>query len=311
MKVLITGGAGFIGSHLSDLLLSAGHSVSVIDNLSTGKKENLKPHENLKITIGSITDVTLLNNIFDEFKPDYVVHAAASYKDPDAWEEDVQTNVAGTVNVINASKKLGVKRLIYFQTSLCYGLNPAEQPITLKCPLDSDGSSYALSKTVAERYIFHSGLDFISFRLANMYGPRNLSGPLPTFYHRIVNGKPCFVMNTRRDFLYISDLIRVVMSALEGKGHAGAYHVSSGKDSSIDELYRLVNFNLGNKGATDVEVKERGPDDAFTILLDPGKTKEDFGWQAEVQLNDGVKNAIDWLKTQEVRETFTHLKNIS
>jgi nucleoside-diphosphate-sugar epimerase len=140
-----------------------------------------------------------------------VVHAAAAYKDPGDWQEDVASNVVGTVNVVKASERAGVGRLVYFQTALCYGLHPVEQPITLSHPVRPEGSSYAISKTAGEDYIGLSALDFISFRLANAYGPRNLSGPLPTFYHRLTSNKPCFVMDTRRDFIFVDDLVDCVM----------------------------------------------------------------------------------------------------
>ena len=127
MKVLITGGSGFIGSHLAEKLLERGDQVLVIDNYQTGRKDNLVPHNNLKIVEGTIADTNLVNSLFADFKPEIVVHAAASYKDPDNWIEDVMTNELGTVNIVRASKNVGVKRVIYFQTSLCYGLKPMEQ----------------------------------------------------------------------------------------------------------------------------------------------------------------------------------------
>src|SRR3989338_4977012 len=225
MKVLITGGGGFIGSHLAERLLDRGDDVLVIDNFSTGRRDNLKPHKKLTLVEGSIADSHLVDEAFSGFCPDRVVHAAASYKDPDNWQEDASTNVLGTVNVVKASQKFSVKRIIYFQTSLCYGLKPLEQPITLTHPYFSGcykgGSSYAISKTGAEQYIELSGLDFISFRLANAYGPRNLSGPLPTFFHRLTQGKPCFVMDTRRDFIFIEALVDVVVRAVDGTGAGG------------------------------------------------------------------------------------------
>lgn len=115
MKILITGGAGFIGSNLADRLLSEGHEVLVIDNYSTGRRDNLAPQRNLSIVEGSIVDATLVDKLFAQFKPEQVVHAAASYKDPDAWIEDAMTNVVGTINIMRASGTLKVKRLIYFK----------------------------------------------------------------------------------------------------------------------------------------------------------------------------------------------------
>ena len=188
-KILITGGAGFVGSHLADRLLQKGDTVLVIDNYATGRRDNLTPNPNLTIIEGSISDSKLVNETFDQFQPDYVVHAAASYKDPNNWEEDALTNAAGTAIIVQASERLNIKRLIYFQTALCYGLHPVEQPITLNHPINPSGSSYAISKTAGEHFIFLSSLDFVSFRLANAYGPRNMSGPLPTFYSRLTSGK--------------------------------------------------------------------------------------------------------------------------
>jgi len=211
MKVLVTGGAGFVGSHLVDRLLARKDRVLVIDNYATGRRDNLTSHPNLTIVEGTIADRGLVERAFAEFGPEQVVHAAASYKDPDNWTEDSLTNVVGTANVVQASKAARVRRLIYFQTALCYGLQPVEQPITLTHPLRPEGSSYAISKTAGEHYVQLGGLDWISFRLANAYGPRNLSGPLPTFYQRLSSDKPCFVMDTRRDFMFIDDLIEVVL----------------------------------------------------------------------------------------------------
>ncbi len=308
MKILITGGAGFIGSHLTDRLLAKGEQVLVIDNYSTGRRDNLQPHPNLTVVEGTIADTALVNRVFDEFQPEQVVHAAASYKDPNNWVEDTNTNVLGTANVAQAAQRLVVKRFIYFQTALCYGLRPLEQPITLKHPILPEGSSYAISKTAGEQYINLSGLDYLSFRLANAYGPRNLSGPLPTFYHRLTNNKPCFVVDTRRDFIYVDDLIDVVVKALDGKGYKGAYHISSGSDYSIKELFDATLKSLHITLEQEVEVRPRNPDDAFTILLDPAKTNQDFNWKITTPLETGVLAAIEWYKQYGISQTYTHLK---
>ena len=308
MKVFITGGSGFVGSHLTDKLLKDGHQVLVIDNFSTGRRDNLKPHENLEVVEGTIANKTLVDKLFDTFQPDTVVHTAASYKDPENWEEDTLTNVLGTVYVTKAAVRLGVKRFVYFQTALCYGLKPKEQPITLDHPICSGGSSYSISKTAGEQYIELSGLNFISFRLANAYGPRNISGPLPTFYHRLSESKPCFVMETRRDFVYIDDMINVVYKAACGEGQSGYYHIASGSDYSIKELFDETVNALGITLEKDVEVRPRSPDDVFTILIDPTKTNNEFNWKVSTPLADGVKNTIEWYKEHGITQTYTHLK---
>ncbi len=309
MKVFITGGAGFIGSHLADRLLDRGDEVLVIDNFATGRRDNLVPRRKLRVVEGTIADRRLVYDLMEDFKPDIVIHAAASYKDPDNWEEDVRTNTLGGAVVTQASRAHQVRRLIYFQTALCYGVRPLEQPITLDHPIRPGDSSYAISKTAAEQYIALSGIDFISFRLANAYGPRNLSGPLPTFYHRLTNGLKCFVMNTRRDFIYIDDLVDVVMKAIDGKGDRGYYHVSSGKDYSIKELFDNTVKSLGLQLEEEVEIRERNPDDAYTILLDPSKTEKDFNWKVTTPLEEGIKKAVAYYREFGIRETFTHLKH--
>ena len=309
MKVLITGGAGFVGSHLADRLLAEEHKVCVIDNYTTGRRDNLPSHPGLQVVEGTIADQELVNGVFDEFGPSIVVHSAASYKDPNNWYEDSMTNVVGTANVVQASKRVQVTQLIYFQTALCYGLRPLEQPIKVEHPIFSEGSSYAITKTAGEQYVMLSGLNWISFRLANAYGPRNLSGPLPTFYHRLSNQKPCFVMDTRRDFVFIDDLIEVVLMAINGAGQNGVYHISSGTDYAIKDLFTATVQGLGITLDEEVEVRPRNPDDAFTILLDPSKTLRDFpGWSIHTSLEKGVKETIDWYTRFGISQTFTHLK---
>src|SRR5262249_55492812 len=118
MKVLITGGAGFIGSHLAERLLLRGDEILVVDNYATARRDNLAPRAGLKLVEGTIADQELVRRIFAELKPQVVVHAAASYKNPDDWAEDAKTNVLGTANVVQAAKAEKVSRLIYLQTSL-------------------------------------------------------------------------------------------------------------------------------------------------------------------------------------------------
>ncbi len=310
MRVLVTGGAGFVGSNLADRLLARGDRVVVIDNFETARRDNLTPNDGLTLIEGSIAYPELVDRAFDEHRPEVVVHAAASYKDPDNWHGDALTNVVGTVNVVRASERLGIGRFIYLQTALGYGLHPLEQPITLDHPLQPGGSSYAISKTAGEQYIQLGGIEWISFRLANAYGPRNLSGPLPTFYYRLTNGKPCFVMDTRRDFIYVSDLVEVISLAVDGRGLRGPYHVSSGKDFAIKELFDATVKALGIKLDNDVEVRPRNPDDVATILLDPSKTEGDFDWHITTPLEVGVAATIDYYRTHGIEQTYTHLKPV-
>jgi UDP-glucose 4-epimerase len=308
MKVLITGGGGFIGSHLADRLLAEGHEVLALDNYATGRRDNLPERDGLTIVEDTIEDPGAVDRAFEDFGPEFVVHAAAAYKDPEAWGEDARTNTLGTANVVRATQAASVERLLYFQTALCYGTTPIEQPVTLDHPIRPD-SSYAISKTAGEQYIELSGLDFVSFRLANAYGPRNISGPLPTFYQRLTEGKPCFVMDTRRDFIYVDDLIDVVMQAVvDGTGH-GHYHISSGSDFAIKELFDATIAALPEVELDEeVEVRPKGEDDAYTILLDPSRVQQDFGWQPKTPLREGVAKAIEYYRERGISQTYTHLK---
>lgn len=309
MRVLITGGAGFIGSHLADRLLAQGHEVLVLDNYATGRRDNLKPRLGLEVVEGTIADAALVDGAFDRFRPEVVAHAAASYKDPDDWQEDVRTNALGSAIVVRAAKRTGARRLVYFQTALCYGAHPLEQPITLSHPIRPE-SSYSISKTSGEQYIELAGIEFLSFRLANAYGPRNLSGPLPTFFSRLTTGKKCFVMDTRRDFIFVDDLVDLVMKAVGGEGRRGFYHASSGGDSSIKELFDATVAALGITLDEPVEVRARGADDVFSILLDPSKTVQDFGWKPGTPLAEGIRRAIAYYREFGITQTYTHLRPV-
>jgi UDP-glucose 4-epimerase len=276
MKVFVTGGCGQVGSHVVELLLDRGDQVLVIDNLATGRRDHLTDHKNLTVVIDTIADRDTINRLVGDFRPAVIVHTAASYKDPDDWYNDSLTNVVGATNLLQAVKTFAVRRLIYFQTSLCYGVKPLQQPIRLDHPKFPANSSYAITKTAAEDFIELSGIDFVTFRLANVIGPRNVSGPLPIFYQRLSEGKRCFVTNSRRDFVFVKDLAKHVLRACDGVGK-GTYHFSSGKDVAIKELYNAVVTAMALPQYPEPEVRDLGPDDAPSILLDPSRTFADFG----------------------------------
>ena len=307
MKVLITGGGRVHRLPSRRALLAEGHEVLAIDNFATGRRDNLADRDDVDAGRGLDRGARGARpRRSTDFGPDAVAHAAASYKDPDAWAEDARTNALGTANVVEAAKAAGIDRIVYFQTALCYGTMPLEKPITLEHPIRPD-SSYAISKTGGEQYIQLSGIPYVSFRLANVYGPRNLSGPLPTFFQRLTEGKPCFVMDTRRDFVYVDDLLEVVIAALNGTGQ-GVYHVSSGSDYSIKELFDAVVEAMGIELDEEVEVRPRPEEDAPSILLDPSRTEPTSTGRRTSPLSTGVAEAVDWYRENGIGETYTHLQ---
>ena len=295
MRFLVTGAAGFIGSHLSDALIADGHDVVGIDNLSTGRRGNVS--RECALVEG---DIRRAQDI-PQGDWDVVYHCAASYRDRGAWESDASTNVLGTINVVREAKRAHA-RIVYFQTSLCYGPTP-QSPVPLDAPLAPVGS-YAVSKTAGEAYIRDSGVDWVSLRLANIYGPRNLSGPVPTFYQRLSEGRACTIVDSRRDFVYVDDLVKVAKRAAT-TGH-GQYHVSTGHDYPIRDLYCAVAAAMQLDMAPP-PITPRGPDDVATLLLDPTDTYAEFGWSARTPLVTGVRAAVDFYRHHPVTETFTHL----
>jgi UDP-glucose 4-epimerase len=308
MKVLVTGGLGQVGSHVAEMLLERGDKVLVIDNLATGRREHLKDHPNLEVVIDTIADQAVVDRLVEGFLPDVLVHTAASYKDPEDWYNDALTNVVGGANLLRAAKAHKVGRFIYFQTALCYGVKPLQQPIRLDHPKFPANSSYAISKTAAEDYLEISGIDFVTFRLANVIGPRNVSGPLPIFYQRLTEGKRCFVTKARRDFVFVKDLARAVVKAVDGTGK-GTYHFSSGKDIAIKELYDAVVAGIGMAEYPEPEIRALGPDDAPSILLDPSRTFQDFGQVEFTPLATLVAEAVKYYREFGVQGGYTHLRH--
>lgn len=302
MNVLVTGAAGFIGSHIAERLEDRGDHVTGIDNLSTGLRDNFpEPH---RLIVGDIAERRMLEYAFAASAPEVVFHCAASYKDPSAWELDARTNVRGTIEVLRLAATYDVRRIVYFQTSLCYGLNPAS-PVTLEHPLDPT-SSYAITKTAAEQFIRLSGLDYVSLRLANIYGPRNLSGPPPAFYRRLAAEQPCTVVDTSRDFVFVDDLVDfAVRMADERRG--GIWHVASGRTRTILKVYEAVADAMGLELPAP-RVTPHGADDAATILIDPSRTEQAFGWRASTPFDEGIARAVAWYDEHGVANTYTHLE---
>jgi len=306
MRVLITGGAGCLGASLVERLIPAGHQVQVIDNFATGKREVLPAVDGLEVVEGSIVDRALVDNCFDAFAPTHVIHSAAAYKDPDDWSEDAATNVDGTVNVIKAAERHGVRRLINFQTALCYG-RPDTVPIPVAHPLRPI-TSYGVSKTAGEAYLALSAVPWVSLRLANCTGPRLAIGPIPTFYKRLKAGQGCFCTDSVRDFLDMQDFLAVIDRVLEDDAPSGVFNVSTGEGHSIQEIFDLVVEHLGIELEAPVPVVPPGDDDIPAVVLDPTEATARLGWEAQVGFRETITRMLAWYDAHGITDVYSHLK---
>ena len=304
MRILITGGAGCLGSNLIEYYLPKGNDICVIDNFVTGKREVVPEQDNLEVIEGSILNKELVSEVFKKFSPTHVIHSAASYKDPNDWIEDVNTNVIGTINVVNSSIDENVEKLVNFQTALCYG-RPTEIPITIN-HLTNPFTSYGISKTAGESYLINSGLQTISLRLANICGPRLSIGPIPTFYKRLKENKDCFCSDTKRDFLDMSDFLSFMDIALSSDSKSGIYNISTGEGRTISEIFREVANHL-NLNDAKAPLVPAGDDDIPEVVLDPSQTEKIFNWKAKVNFEQTIKNQLKWYDLYGVNNIYSHL----
>jgi nucleoside-diphosphate-sugar epimerase len=304
MRLLITGGAGCLGSNLIERYFPQGHEICVIDNFATGRREVVPPRQGLTVVDGSISDVDLVNGTFEKFQPTHVIHSAAAYKNPADWSEDVATNVLGTIHVAKAAAACKAQRFVNFQTALCYG-RPTSVPIGVDQPT-APFTSYGISKTAGESYVMHSGLPVVSLRLANICGPRLAIGPIPTFYKRLKAGQSCFCSEATRDFLDMSDFFALMDDVLRVDAPAGVFNVSTGEGRTIHDVFVAVANYLGIV-PPDVPVVPPGQDDVPQVVLDPSATQEAFGWSAKVSFEDTIANQLRWYDEYGINDVYSHL----
>ena len=303
-RILITGGAGCLGSNLIEHFFPKDFEICVIDNFATGKREVVPEQSRLMLVEGSIADKHLIEETFAHFKPHFVIHSAAAYKDPDNWIQDSETNVLGSINIASASVAHGVKRLINFQTALCYG-RPNEVPIPVNHPT-KPFTSYGISKTAGETYLINSGVPTTSLRLANICGPRLAIGPIPTFYKRLKAKQNCFCSETVRDFLDMSDFLNLIDIAIDPDAPTGVFNVSTGVGHSIHDVFKAVSSYLGID-SPDVPITPVGDDDVHEVVLDPSETEKAFDWKANVSFQDTISNQLKWYDKYGINDIFSHL----
>ena len=305
MRILITGGAGCLGSNLIEHWLPQDHEILVIDNFATGKREVVPEIPGLTVREGSIVDEALVNACFAGFLPEVVIHAAAAYKDPDDWVEDSRTNVIGSTYVARAAKAHNVKRLVNFQTALCYG-RPNKLPIPASHPT-APFTSYGITKTAGEQFMLLSGVPTVSLRIANVTGPRLAIGPIPTFYKRLKAGQNCFCSDTSRDFLDMSDFLAFMDMAIKPDAPIGVFNIASGEAHSIKDIFDLVAEYLG-LGSMEVPVVPPAADDVPVVSLDASDTLKAFGWQARIGFAETIKRQLAWYDKYGITDVFSHLK---
>lgn len=305
MRILITGGAGCLGSNLIEHLYPKGHELCAIDNYATGHRDILPELPRFRLVEGTITDKSALEQLFADFEPTHIIHSAASYKDPSDWNTDIATNVIGSSNIAAAAEKSGVKQIINLQTALCYG-RPQQIPIPVTHPV-APFTSYGISKTAGEAYLMQSTVPVASLRLANICGPRLSIGPIPTFYQRLKEGKSCFCSNAVRDFLDMSDFLKLIGQLLSGSAVRGIYNISTGEGKSILDVFNLVAHYLGLK-AQEIPVVPVGEDDIETVILDPSHTLAQLNWKAEVTFEQMIHKQLAWYDKHGTSSIYSHLK---
>jgi UDP-glucose 4-epimerase len=303
VRALVTGGAGFIGSHITDALIDAGHSVTVIDDLSRGRREQV----NAGATFVQL-DITSpeLGAAVSDASPEVVFHAAAqidvreSVRDP---LHDADVNVVGTVNVLRASVDAGTRRVVFASSGgAIYGdtdviPTPEDHPCRPESP-------YGTAKLCAEAYggtfSRQAGLEFVALRYANVYGPRQdphgEAGVVAIFATRLVRGAPVVINGDgtqTRDYVHVQDVVLANLAAVDGP--AGIYNIGTGIETDVNALYRMLAEATGV--AVAAEHGPAKPGEQRRSCLDTQGTRARLGWSASVTFEDGVRTTVDYFRT--------------
>lgn len=299
MNTIVSGGAGFIGSHLVELLLENGHSVKVIDNFSNGRPENLahlKNNRNLSVINADIADFEKIRNHFE--KIDWVFHLAALADIVPSIQKPLdyhRSNVDGTANMLHASHLAGVKRFIYAASSSCYGIPPV-YPTPENAPCDPQ-YPYALTKYIGEQYVMHWGhvykLPVVSLRMFNVYGPRSrTSGTygavFGVFLAQKLASKPFTVVGDGsqvRDFVFVKDVAKAYLAAAESNMKNIILNVGGGNPQSVNRLVELL-------GGPVIHIPKR-PGEPDCTHADISLIKKHLGWEPSVSFEDGVRIMLD------------------
>jgi len=310
VKILVTGGAGFIGSHVVDAYVAAGHEVAALDNMATGREDNI--NSGARVFRVDIRDLDKVQSALASFKPEVISHHAAQSEVPKSVADpgyDALVNVVGGLNVLRASVDNGVRKIIFSSTGgALYGepdIVPAGEDHPIR-PL----SPYGTSKYAFEQYLgtFERtfGLTFTTLRYANIYGARQdffaeEGRVVAIFASRMIEDKPLTVDgdgNQSRDMLHVGDVATANLAALE-KGDGGTYHVSTGIPVTVNDLFRKLAL------LTEYKLEPRfGParkGDVYRIALDNRRAAEELGWQPQILLEEGLRLTVDYFREQIAR----------
>ncbi|MBP2645547.1 MAG: UDP-glucose 4-epimerase [Firmicutes bacterium] len=299
MKVLVTGGAGFIGSHIVEKLIAEKWEVVVLDNLSTGRRENVP--STAKLVVMDIARDNILP-LFEKELFDYVIHLAAQTSVPASLENpelDCQVNIMGMIKVLEAARTFAVKRVIFPSSAAVYG-SEVEPPITENAEL-KPSSFYGLSKLTAERYLQLYkelyGLDYVILRFANVYGERQgdggEGGVISIFARKILSGQPLTIFgdgNQTRDFIYVKDVAAVNILALTSLAGGITANISTNTEISVNLLTEIMG-KVSGKVVERVYLPAR-EGDIYRSCLNNSNAINTFGWNPATKLEEGLINTL-------------------
>ncbi len=303
MKVLVTGGAGFIGSHLVDRLVQEGHEVIIVDNLVTGKRRNINRAARFyKLDIQSWR----LERLFRNERPNVVMHLAAQMDVRKSVEDpmfDAQVNILGTLNVLQQAVRHGARKVVFSSSG---GAIYGEQE-TYPAPeshVTNPLSPYGLSKLCGEQYLSYfqriSGLQVVSLRYANVYGPRQdpegEAGVVAIFIQKLLNNEQAVITGNgrqTRDFVFVEDVVEANL-AMMGQETQGTYNVGTGVETSINDLFRVL---VQHTGSTCREV--HGPakkGEQMRSVIDSTRLRQEMSWEPKTNLSEGLKKTVDYFR---------------
>jgi len=305
VKVLVTGGAGFIGSHIADALIKQGHQVVVVDNLATGFLENINP--NVKFYKMSVCDAEL-TNIFERERPEIVSHQAAQMVIAKSVDEpifDAQENILGSLNVILNCVRFRVKRIIYASSGGAIYGEPQYLPVDETHPINPL-SQYGISKHTVEHYLYLYGLqyrlNYVVLRYPNVYGPRQNpdgeAGVVAIFAGQMLRGEKPTIFGSgdkTRDYTHVSDVVAANLLAME-RGNNAIYNIGTGVETSDREMFDTLAKVLGYSGNPLYAPVRTG--EIYRIYLDATKARKELGWQARLSLKEGLAQTVSYYQTR-------------